>query len=346
MKFNLGELFCGAGGLALGAKLASITNIEVKHVWAVDYDQDACNTYKKNIADTRTKVIHQDIRKLDFDKLSAVNALAFGFPCNDFSIVGTQEGITGSFGALYTYCLDALKKFQPDFFVAENVSGLRNANDGEALRIILNSFMDCGYDIYPHLYKLDQYGIPQKRNRIFIVGFKKNNAYKFQIPSHEPYRDIDVSVRTALSNIPLDAWNNEFTKQSAVVIERLSYIKEGENAFNANLPKHLKLNVSGAKLSQIYKRLEADKPAYTITASGGGGTHVYHYKENRALTNRERARLQTFPDDFIFCGSKESVRKQIGMAVPPLASKIIFESVFKSIQGIKYPSIKNNIEYC
>ncbi|MDR0646266.1 MAG: DNA cytosine methyltransferase, partial [Elusimicrobiota bacterium] len=115
--------------------------------------------------------------------------------------------------------------------------------------------------------------------------------------------------------------------------------------FTAKLPKKLKLNVQGAKISQIYKRLDPDKPSYTITGSGGGGTHVYHWEENRALTNRERARLQTFPDTFEFKGSKESVRKQIGMAVPIAGGKVIFEAILKSFAGIDYPSIKPNIEY-
>ena len=128
------------------------------------------------------------------------------------------------------------------------------------------------------------------------------------------------------------------TKQSKTVVERLKYIKPGENAFTADLPQHLQLNIRGAKISQIYKRLEPNKPAYTVTGSGGGGTHVYHWLEPRALTNRERARLQTFPDDFIFCGSKESVRKQIGMAVPVSGAKIIFEAVLKSFAGINYQS--------
>ena len=124
----------------------------------------------------------------------------------------------------------------------------------------------------------------------------------------------------------------------------MSYIKPGENAFTANLPKHLQLNVRGAKISQIYKRLDPDKPAYTVTGSGGGGTHMYHWKENRALTNRERARLQTFPDDFVFIGSKESVRKQIGMAVPCIGAKVIFESILKCFAGISYSYIAPNME--
>ena len=102
--------------------------------------------------------------------------------------------------------------------------------------------------------------------------------------------------------------------------------------------------IVGGRISQIYRRLDPNKPSYTVTGSGGGGTHVYHWKENRALTNRERARLQTFPDNFIFEGSKESVRKQIGMAVPVKGAKIIFEAILKTFAKIDYSSIESNIE--
>lgn len=124
----------------------------------------------------------------------------------------------------------------------------------------------------------------------------------------------------------------------------MKYIKPGQNAFTADLPEHLQLNVKGAKISQIYKRLDPDKPAYTVTGSGGGGTHIYHWSEPRALTNRERARLQTFPDNYIFEGPKESVRKQIGMAVPPEGAKIIFEAILKTFAGIPYEYMEANIE--
>ena len=155
-----------------------------------------------------------------------------------------------------------------------------------------------------------------------------------------------MSVRDALTKppIPSTAKNQELTRQSRQVIERLSYIKPGENAWTANLPNHLKLNVKGAKMSMIYKRLDPSKPSYTITGGGGGGTHVYHWKENRALTNRERARIQTFPDNFEFIGSKESVRKQIGMAVPVTGAKIILEAILKTFSGIEYQSINSNYQ--
>jgi DNA (cytosine-5)-methyltransferase 1 len=157
---------------------------------------------------------------------------------------------------------------------------------------------------------------------------------------------MDVTCRNAIENppIPANAPNNELTKQSAKVVERLMHILPGQNAFNADLPEELKLNVRGAKISQIYKRLDPTKPAYTVTGSGGGGTHIYHWEEPRALTNRERARLQTFPDDYVFEGSKESVRKQIGMAVPCKGAKIIFEAILKTFAGIEYESMESSLK--
>lgn len=345
-NLRLAELFCGAGGIGVAAKLAYVAGIGIEHVWATDYDKDACATYNENLKPL--KIICEDIRKLEFQKLlkyGAIDCLTFGFPCNDFSTVGEQKGMDGSFGSLYEYCVHALQIFNPKYFIAENVSGLKSANDGKAFSHILNAFKKSGrgYKLFPHLYHFEEYGVPQKRRRIIIVGIRNDVNIDFKIPSPAPFAELDVSVKTALLNIPEDASNNEQTTQSAIVVERLKYIKEGENAFTARIPAHLQLNVKGAKISQIYKRLKANEPAYTITGSGGGGTHVYHYSENRALTNRERARLQTFSDDFVFLGSKESVRKQIGMAVPPRGVKVIFEALLKSILGEPYKSITSNI---
>ena len=130
-KIRLAELFCGAGGIGLGASLASVEGLKIEHIWATDYDKDACDTYKNNL---RPKaVIHKDIRKLDFGKVKKehgeIDCLTFGFPCNDFSCVGEQKGLNGSFGALYEYCAKALNVFRPKYFIAENVSGLRNVHE-------------------------------------------------------------------------------------------------------------------------------------------------------------------------------------------------------------------------
>ena len=107
------------------------------------------------------------------------------------------------------------------------------------------------------------------------------------------------------------------------------------------MPKEHQLNVKGAHISQIYRRLDPDKPAYTVTGSGGGGTHGYHWEEPRSLSNRERARLQTFPDSFVFTGGRESVRKQVGMAVPPKGAQVIIEAILKAFAGIPYDFVES-----
>jgi len=342
MILKLGELFCGPGGIAYGAHNAELKynneNYKIQSIWANDYDKDTCDTYQYNFP--HTNVICKDVSKLKFQDLSPIDILAFGFPCNDFSIVGEQKGIDGVYGPLYTYGIKLLKYFKPMCFFAENVGGLKNANDGKTFSKILTDLFDAGYNVVAHLYQFENYNVPQARHRIIIIGFLKETGHIFKIPNHTS--KVSISAKQAIENPPIkkDAFNNEITKQASQVIERLSYIKPGENAFTADLPEHLRLQVKGAKISQIYKRLDPDKPAYTLTGSGGGGTHMYHWSENRALTNRERARLQTFPDTYKFCGSKESVRKQIGMAVPPKGAEIIFNAILKTIAGVEYPYIE------
>lgn len=348
MIFRLGELFCGPGGIGWGATHADINNSDfgIVHQWANDYDKFTCETYRHNICpDMPETVYHNDIRTFDMDQLSPIDALAFGFPCNDYSVVGEQKGIDGNFGPLYSYGVKALQKFQPLWFLAENVGGLRSANEGRTLNKILAELQDAGYTITPHLYKFEEYGIPQARHRLIIIGIRNDINIEYRVPSPAPYAGINNTCRYAIENPPIkkDAFNNELTKQSNQVIERLKYIKPGQNAFTADIPESLRLHIKGAKISQIYKRLDPNKPSYTVTGSGGGGTHIYHWEEPRALTNRERARLQTFPDTFEFMGSKESVRKQIGMAVPCQGAKIIFEAILKSFAKIPYESIDPKI---
>ena len=310
-EFRLGELFCGPGGLAYAAVNSQIEDSEYKiiHKWSNDYDLDTCKTYTRNICPNDPEsVICGDVRKLDIEPLGDIDALAFGFPCNDFSVVGEQKGFNGTFGPLYSYGIKVLKRYKPLWFLAENVGGLKSANEGKAFEKIKEDMIEAGYRIYPNLYKFEQYGVPQARHRMIIVGIRADLPYEFKIPSPEPYKNIDVTCKTALEvpPIPKDVANNELTKQSHQVVERLKYIKPGQNAFTADIPEELQLKVKGAKISQIYKRLNPTKPAYTVTGSGGGGTHIYHYDEPRALTNRERARLQTFPDDYVFEGSKKA----------------------------------------
>ena len=349
--FKLGELFSGPGGLALGALQSEViqdeTIYKIKHTWASDYDEDSCNTYRGNICNENPKsVICKDVRKLNIKSLSKIDGFAYGFPCNDFSIVGEQLGFNGKFGPLYTYGVNVINQFKPKFFVAENVGGIANANDGKSFKKILHDLTNAGngYKITAHLYKSEQYGIPQMRHRIIIVGIEMKQHLIFKVPKPTTLTN-PVTARQAIEepSILHNAPNNELTNQSEKVVERLKHIKPWENAWTAKIPPRLRLNVKNTKLSHIYRRLHPDKPSYTITGSGGGGTHGYHWKEHRALTNRERARIQTFPDSYIFEGKRGSVRKQIGMAVPVKLSQVIFTAILKTFAGIKYPCIKPSL---
>jgi DNA (cytosine-5)-methyltransferase 1 len=344
-----GELFCGPGGMAYGATRVKVRNAygrtyRIRHSWASDIDIDACVTYRSNICpENPESVYHSDIRRLKLTQLGGVDILAFGFPCNDFSTLGEQRGLDGNYGSLYKHAARALKYFRPMFFVAENVHGLKLLSNGDGLLAVFKEFVAAGYRLFPHLYHFEDYGVPQARHRIIIVGVRSDLRYTFRIPA--PTHRKHISCKFALQRRPIrpETPNHEFTIQSQTVIERLRYIKPGQNAWNAELPRRLKLHVKGAWISQIYRRLHPDKPSYTVTGSGGGGTHVYHWKENRALTNREKARLQTFPDSFVFLGKKDSVRKQVGMAVPPRAAKVIFRAILNTIAGVPYRAVEANL---
>ena len=355
---SIGELFSGPGGGGLGASMSSMNldnkKILIHHKWATDIDKDTCQTYKKNIQKYQTEtlrinepiqVICDDINNIDLTEtgeLKSVDGLLFGFPCNDFSIVGESKGINGHFGPLYKHGITVLNRpDKPKWFLAENVGGITSANEGEAFATILKDMDEAGYDLVAHKYKFEEYGIPQKRHRVIIVGILKELKKTFKVPMPSGHTQ---TAGEALSNIPPSVSHQELTRQSENVIERLKYTKPGENAWTAEMPENVRLKVTKAKLSNIYKRLDSTKPAYTVTGSGGGGTHMYHWEENRALTNRERARIQTFPDWYEFSGSKESIRKQIGMAIPPNGAKIIIESIISTLYDKNYNSTMPNID--
>lgn len=187
MKIKLGELFCGPSGIALGAHLAD--NNPFSHAWAVDYHQYTCRTFEQNIPGAAEKsVLCQDVREIDVKKLkeiSDIDGFAYGFPCNDYSAVGEQKVIDGNFGPLYKYGLQIIDSFNPKFFLAENVRGLTSVNQRNTLEIILKELeaAGSGYVLTPHLYKFEEYGVPQARHRLIIVGFRKDLNIRFSPPS-------------------------------------------------------------------------------------------------------------------------------------------------------------------
>ena len=361
-KKKLAELFCGAGGFAEGAK-----NAGFEHIWGVDNHEDSCKTFEKN---QKCEAFNENIEdfsrpsnlkkiKKDFGK---IDGLLFGFPCNDFSLVGKNEKMEGKFGGLYKYACKVLNFFEPEFFVAENVTSLskklkfnsseqvlvKDVFDKEKLqnqnyqnfKKIMGDLANCskhGYRIYADNYKFEEYGVPQSRHRIILVGFREDFFRKNKINFEKPEKNKGSfkTCKEALEEIPDGLEHTEKTKHDERVIRRLKKTAEGKNVWDLGDDEDGLPGVKKARMSHIYKRLDSSKPAYTITGSGGGGTHVYHYKENRALTNRERATLQTFPFTYNFVGGKESIRRQIGMAVPVLGAEKIMKAVKKALKKNK-----------
>lgn len=348
---RIGELFCGAGGLAKGAQLATYSapdgeDWKVEPVWGVDNNEWAIKTYERNLG---AHGICGDVRDVDFKKLRAekgrINGLLFGFPCNDYSLVGEHKGLNGKYGPLYTYGVRAIKANEPEWFMAENVSGLASANEGEALKRILLELEVAGYNLTAHLYRFENYGVPQTRHRFIIVGIRSDLRKVFRVPApthaEKPVGNQRpwVGAAEALQGVEAVTHNNQLTKHPPKTVKFLEAIPAGQNAWYEGIPEELRLKVKGYKMSAIYRRLHPDRPAPTVTARGGGGTHGYHWATPRALTNRERARIQTFPDDFVFEGPKEEVRAQIGMAVPPRGAKVIVEAILKTMAGVPYDSV-------
>lgn len=339
------SLFSGCGGLDLGFHQAGYET-----VWANDYDHWACETFKNYFGENIIK--EGDIEKIDpyTDKtIPECDIILGGFPCQDFSMVWKRPGLNGDRGNLYKSFLRFVDAKQPKVFVAENVKGLLTANNKKAIEQIIKDFESIapGYIVTPKLYNFAEYGVPQFRERVLIVGVRMDTGFNFKHPNptHGPKGMYPfVTAGNAIMNANEVPYNNEFNKIADRTREMLSLIPEGGNF--TDIPKDHPLYVKGM-ISHVYRRLKLDEPSKTIIAAGGGGTWGYHYPENRPLTNRERARLQSFPDDFIFTGSVADVRKQIGNAVPPrgviaLANSLLplFNADYKDVD-LK----QKNIEY-
>lgn len=321
---TFGELFCGAGGLSLGLMQAGFIP-----VWAIDSDKDACETYRCNIG---VHAIRAAVETVDFKKLEPSGGLAFGFPCNDFSMAGGRKGRDGYFGGLYKEAARAVSERCPLWFVAENVPGIMSKGGLEIMR----SFADSGpgYTVSVCMFSFERFGVPQKRKRVVGVGLRKDLGLVYMQPV--PTSSQPVSASKALEDVEDVESNNEMPAHGERVRNIVALIPPGGCCWHESVPLDLQPNRRSRRMSSAYRRIHPDKPALTLLASGGGGSHLYHWKEPRALTNRENARIQTFPDTFEFAGSRTSVRRQIGMAVPPLGGRAIGESLMKTLAGQPY----------
>lgn len=322
------SLFCGCGGLDVGFHKEGY-----QVVWANDIDPWAIKSFNKY--KPFKKVGHcsdvKDIDPYDTKQVPDGHIVIGGFPCQDFSIIWKRPGLQGERGNLYKEFLRFVDAKKPLAFIAENVKGILSANGGKAVEQIIRDFenIEPGYIVYPKLYNFADYGVPQFRERVLFVGIRMDTGFDFHHPepTHGPGRlNKWVSAGKALEGVEKVPYNAEHMKIASRTIEILKRIKEGGNF--TDIPKDDKYYVKGM-ISHVYRRIHRDEPAKTIIAAGGGGTWGYHFPEPRALTNRERARLQSFPDDFVFEGSFSEVRRQIGNAVPPEGVRPVAKALLK-----------------
>ena len=299
------SLFAGCGGLDLGfvggfdflGKRYEKTGFEI--AWANELSPAACKTYKRNLGN---HIVEGDIKEKIDEMPAQADVVIGGFPCQDISINGKMLGVRGSRSSLYWYIVEAVKRIHPKAFVAENVGGLLLKQNRESFKQILQDFNSLGYNATFQVYHAEAYGVPQTRERIVFVGTR---------------RDMPMFVHPApLQQKPLSA------KDAMCDLERMAENKDFSHIWS-------KANVSG---EQGNRRMVADRPGYTIRAECHGNIQ-FHYSLPRRISMREAARIQSFPDSFVFpCGLRESER-QIGNAVPPVLAWHIANALIKVIKG-------------
>ncbi len=336
-EFSLIELFAGAGGLAVGLEKSGF-----KSVLHNEIDRHACNTLRKNRPDWN--VVEGDISQIDFTEYkNKVDVISGGFPCQAFSYAGKKLGFEDTRGTLFFEFARALKEVRPKIFIAENVRGLLNHEDGKTLAAIKDVISEIGYDLVePRVLKAIFYQVPQKRERLFLIGIRRDlsNLAEFQWPS--PYKRI-MTMRDALKagdlfdkDVPVSE-GQAYPKRKA---EILSLVPEG--GYWRDLPDDLqreymkKSYFLGGGKTGMARRLAWDEPSLTLTcAPAQKQTERCHPEETRPLTVREYARIQTFPDDWSFTGPLTAQYKQIGNAVPVNLAYAVGRSVIRLLNDIE-----------
>ncbi len=335
------SLFAGCGGMDLGAEASRAAKV----VWAIDSDPWAVRTYQRNIG---KHIVEGDVTATPVPDVPC-DVLLAGPPCQDYSTLWNHDGLKTARGNLFREVARFLDALRPAGFILENVPGLLSANKGAAWTLVRHALRSPSsfvphdqrenptpvrYDLTAQVVDLADLGVPQHRDRLIVVGVRRDLGVRPPaIP--RPFAGKPRTVREALDDSPIapGAPNHEVGLDSDVVVERLKLIPPGGN-FEHVPPGH-PLAVRGL-ISHVYRRLDPDKPSYTVIAGGGGGTHGYHHREPRRLSNREKARLQGFPDEFVFEFGSETrdlkssytrVRRQIGNAVPPTAAAVIVEAL-------------------
>ncbi len=320
-KLRVVSLFSGCGGLDLGfrgdftylGKYYEPHNYEL--LWANDYEPKSCQTYRNYFKTDH--VVCGDFTELvkNPDSIPDCDVILGGFPCQDFSVAGKRLGFSAKRGKLYLSMRDLIIAKRPMAFVAENVKGLLNIGQGEVIKIIEKDFSDAGYKVTLKLYHTADYGVPQTRERVIIIGIRKDIDAHFTPP--EPTHTRTPNLFT------LKPW---VTAKEA--LDDLADLPEG------SFPTHFWSKAKLFKGTQGNSVISPDKPAPTMRAEHHGNIE-FHYNNHRRLSAREAARIQSFPDDFEFFKSTSDAYRQIGNAVAPVFGWHIAKALQESLKNVR-----------
>ena len=309
--FSIISLFSGCGGMDLGFRGGfdflgnHYPRLGFDVIWANEINDKACATYKNNIGN---HIVRGDIwEQIESDNIPKYADIVIGgFPCQDISINGKMAGaINGKRSGLYRAMVEVVRRVRPKIFVAENVKGLLLRTNKDSLAQVLKDFSNLGYSVSYRLYHAAGYGVPQSRERVFIIGTLPgiNFAHPAPILTEQEY----ITARQAIQDLEDLAENENF-----------SHIWSRANP----------------SAEQGNRRLQADRVGYTIRAECHGNIQ-FHYNQERRISMREAARIQSFPDNFVFHSKLRETERQLGNAVPPVLAWHIAHSVKKALTGSK-----------
>lgn len=343
------DLFSGAGGMSIGA---TMNGIDVRY--AVEFDKYAAATFALN--HKKTTLINQDIRNVTashFQQFDGTQETVIfgGPPCQGFSTSNQKNrDMNNTNNWLYMEYVRLVDEVRPDWIVFENVKGLIETENGFFLEAVLNGFKKLGYTTSHFVLNSADFGVPQKRNRLFIIG----SLHGVEIPQPEPTTKKHITVKDAISDLPdlnngdtpgikkyltaakssyaktmrgrlKQCGNNVVTDNAPHIVERYSHIPQGGNW--EDIPKRLMSNYADVFRCHtgIYRRLKEDEPSVVI--GNFRKNMLVHPWKDRGLSVREAARLQSIPDRFRFAGSIGFQQQQVGNLVPPLLAKVVFENI-------------------
>ena len=334
--FTTIELFAGAGGLALGVEKAGFDTVGL-----IEFDKDAADTLKKNrpnwnvICDDVANISGFDLPKYFDLKVGELDLLSGGAPCQAFSYAGKRLGLEDARGTLFYHYAIFLKKLQPKTFLFENVRGLLTHDSGRTYQTILNVFTECGYTIQKKVLNAWDYGNAQKRERLITLGIRNDLVGKIKIEFPKPH-DYKPVLRDVLQNVPesVGTQYSEYKRDIFKLVPPGGYWRDIPEDIAKAYMKNC-WNMGGGRTG-ILRRMSMDEPSLAVlTSPTQKQTERCHPLEPRPFTVRENARIQSFPDDWQFCGGVGSQYKQVGNAVPVNLAFDVATEIRKGLEQIK-----------